>query len=53
MKEVALAELEAELSKYLHIAGEGTVLEDARSLRGIGWEGDLDEMRSGRDAGSQ
>ena len=36
--------------------GEGTVLEDApvdeaRSLRGIGWEGDLDEMRSGRDAG--
>ena len=33
--------------------GEGTVLEDARSLRGIGWEGDLEEMRSARDAGSQ
>ena len=35
--------------------GEGTALEDAsvddaRSLRGIGWEGDLGEMRSGRDA---
>ena len=23
-------------------------LEEARSLRGIGWEGDLDEMRSSR-----
>lgn len=36
--------------------GESTVLEDApvdeaRSLRGIGWEGDIDEMRSGRGAG--
>ena len=36
--------------------GEGVSLEpasvdDARSFRGIGWEGDLDEMRSGRDAG--
>ncbi len=33
--------------------GEGVALEDAsvdeaRSLRGGGWEGDLDEMRSGR-----
>ncbi len=31
--------------------GEGIDLEDvdeARSLRGTGWEGDLDEMRSGR-----
>ena len=37
--------------------GEGVALEDAsvdeaRSLRGIGWEGDLDEMRSGRCAGA-
>jgi Arc/MetJ family transcription regulator len=23
-------------------------VEEARALRGIGWEGDLDEMRSGR-----
>ena len=98
MKEVALSEVEEELSKYLRMAeeepvvitrddrpagvligfetdddwadyllesdprflrrvaegrrsirdGEGVELEDARSLRGIGWEGDLDEMRAGR-----
>ncbi len=102
MKEVALSEVEEELSKYLRMAeeepvvitrddkpagvligfetdddwsdyllesdprflrrvaearrsisdGEGVELEpasidEARSLRGIGWEGDLDEMRAG------
>ena len=104
MKEVALSEVEEELSKYLRMAeeepvlitrdgspagvligfesdedwsdyrlegdprflrrvsearrsmrdGEGVALEgvdEARSLRGIGWEGDLDEMRSERGAG--
>ena len=30
------------------VAGEPLDLHDARSLRGSGWEGDLDEMRSGR-----
>lgn len=30
------------------VAAEGASLEEARSLRGIGWEGDLDEMRAGR-----
>ena len=31
-----------------HLAGEPLSLDDARSLRGTGWEGDLDEMRSSR-----
>lgn len=31
-----------------HLAGEPLGLQDARSLRGTGWEGDLDEMRSSR-----
>lgn len=30
------------------LASEPASLEEARSLRGTGWEGDLDEMRSGR-----
>ena len=30
------------------IAVEPASLDEARSLRGIGWEGDLEEMRSGR-----
>jgi Arc/MetJ family transcription regulator len=30
------------------VAGEALDLEAARSLGGSGWEGDLDEMRSGR-----
>lgn len=30
------------------IATEPASLDEARSLRGIGWEGDLEEMRSGR-----
>ncbi len=30
------------------LAAEPASLDEARSLRGIGWEGDLDEMRSGR-----
>lgn len=29
------------------LAAEPLSLEDARSLRGSGWEGDLDEMRGG------
>jgi Arc/MetJ family transcription regulator len=31
-----------------HLAGEPLSLDDARSLRGTGWDGDLDEMRSSR-----
>ena len=30
------------------VAGEPLILEEARSLRGSGWEGDLDEMRTSR-----
>lgn len=30
------------------LATEPLSLDDARALRGSGWEGDLDEMRSGR-----
>jgi Arc/MetJ family transcription regulator len=31
-----------------HLAGEPLDVGDARSLRGTGWKGDLDEMRSSR-----
>jgi Arc/MetJ family transcription regulator len=31
-----------------HLAGEPLSLEQARSLRGTGWDGDLDEMRASR-----
>ncbi len=30
------------------LAGEALDLDDARALRGSGWEGDLDEMRASR-----
>ncbi len=30
------------------VAGEALDLEEARHMRGSGWEGDLDEMRTGR-----
>ena len=30
------------------VAGEPLDVDDARALRGSGWDGDLDEMRSGR-----
>ena len=30
------------------LAGEPLDLDDARRLRGSGWDGDLDEMRSSR-----
>ena len=30
------------------VAGEALDLDTARSLRGSGWEGDLDELRAGR-----
>jgi Arc/MetJ family transcription regulator len=30
------------------VAGEALSLEEARRLRGSGWEGDLDEMRTSR-----
>ena len=30
------------------LAGEPLSVDDARSLRGSGWDGDLDEMRSSR-----
>lgn len=32
------------------LAAEPLELDEARSLRGSGWEGDLDEMRSARTA---
>ncbi|NNC80524.1 MAG: type II toxin-antitoxin system VapB family antitoxin [Acidimicrobiales bacterium] len=31
-----------------HLAAEALDIDDARSLRGSGWEGDLDELRSSR-----
>lgn len=31
-----------------HLAGEPLSLADARSLRGSGWDGDLDALRSSR-----
>ncbi len=31
-----------------HLAGEPLGVDDARALRGTGWDGDLDEMRSSR-----
>ena len=30
------------------LAGEPLALDDARALRGSGWDGDLDEMRASR-----
>lgn len=30
------------------VAGEALDLESARGLRGTGWEGDLEELRTGR-----
>jgi Arc/MetJ family transcription regulator len=30
------------------LAGEPLVVDEARSLRGSGWEGELDEMRASR-----
>lgn len=32
------------------VAGEAMDLDQARSMRGSGWEGDLDEMRESRTA---
>ena len=32
------------------VAAEALVLDDARALRGSGWEGDLEEMRASRTA---
>ena len=32
------------------VAGEALSLDEARALRGSGWDGDLDEMRSARTA---
>lgn len=32
------------------LAGEPLTIEDARALRGSGWQGDLDELRTGRIA---
>ena len=34
------------------VAGEALGLDEARSMRGSGWEGDLDAMRQIRDPGS-
>lgn len=31
-----------------HLAGEPLDLDEARALRGTGWDADLDEMRTGR-----
>ena len=32
------------------LAGEAMSTDDARALRGSGWEGDLEELRSGRSS---
>ena len=32
------------------MAGEAASLDEARAMRGIGWEGDLDEMRTREDS---
>ena len=32
------------------LAAEPLSVDDARRLRGSGWEGDLDELRSGRES---
>ena len=32
------------------VAGEALDVEEARAMRGSGWDGDLDEMRSSRSA---
>ena len=34
------------------LAAKAASVDEARALRGTGWEGDLDEMRSGRFVGS-
>ncbi len=34
------------------LAAEPASLDEARALRGIGWEGDLDALRSGRSSWS-
>lgn len=34
------------------LSAESVSVEEARALRGTGWEGDLDLMRSGRSCGS-
>lgn len=31
-----------------HVAGEPLDVDDARAMRGTGWDGDLDEMRTSR-----
>lgn len=31
-----------------HVAAEPLSVDEARALRGSGWDGDLDEMRGGR-----
>lgn len=31
-----------------HVAGEPFGLDEARSMRGTGWDGDLEEMRTSR-----
>lgn len=31
-----------------HVAGEPLGIDEARSMRGTGWNGELDEMRTGR-----
>jgi Arc/MetJ family transcription regulator len=31
-----------------HMAGEPLGLDEARAMRGTGWDGDLDEMRASR-----
>jgi Arc/MetJ family transcription regulator len=35
------------------VAGEALGLEEARAMRGSGWQGDLDEMRESRDTGNR
>ena len=45
---LALRKVAAEPSPFKPSDVEPMSLEEARAMRGIGWDGDLDEMRSSR-----
>lgn len=45
---LALRKVAAEPSPFKPSDVEPMTLEEARAMRGVGWDGDLDEMRSSR-----
>ena len=45
---LALRKVAAEPSPFKPTDVEPMSLEEARAMRGVGWDGDLDEMRSSR-----